>query len=122
MQAQGAYWGSIVVVQIAGLLCCKTRWLSLRSQGLRNSFMNFGIFTELLLVSWLAYCPPIAGGLGTAPVRLVHWFPAIPWAIFILIYDETRKALMRSTSPVKTDPFTGQVTRQAGWLERFTYY
>ena len=121
-QAQGAFWGSIVLVQIAGLLCAKTRWLSLRSQGMTNSFMNFGIFFELLLVSWLAYCPPINSALGTASIRLTHWFPAIPWAIFIFIYDETRKALMRSTSPEKLDPYTGQVTRTPGWLERFTYY
>ena len=121
-QAQGAFWGSIVIVQIAGLLCAKTRWLSLRSQGMKNSFMNFGIFFELLLVSWLAYCPPINGALGTANIRLTHWFCAIPFAIFIFIYDETRKALMRSTSPEKVDPATGQVTRTAGWLERMTYY
>lgn len=89
---------------------------------MRNSFMNFGIFFELLLVSWLAYFPPINYALGTAPIRLVHWFPAIPWAIFIFIYDETRKALMRSTSPTTTNKDTGQVTRKAGWLERFTYY
>ena len=122
LQAQGAFWGSIVLVQIAGLLCAKTRWLSLRSQGMKNSFMNFGIFFELLLVSWLAYCPPINSALGTANIRLTHWFCAIPWAIFIFIYDETRKALMRSTSPEKVDPYTGQVTRTAGWIERFTYY
>jgi sodium/potassium-transporting ATPase subunit alpha len=89
---------------------------------MKNSFMNFGIYFELLLVAWLAYCPPINTALGTANVRLVHWFPAIPWAILIVLYDEIRKALMRSTSPSKTDPNTGRQAREAGWLERFTYY
>jgi len=121
-QSQGAFWGAIVIVQIAGLLCAKTRWLSLRSQGMKNSFMNFGIFFEILLVSWLAYFPPLNFALGTANIRLTMWFPAIPFAILIFIYDETRKALMRSTSPTTTDPFTGQTTRKAGWIERFTYY
>ncbi|GMI07156.1 hypothetical protein TrVE_jg8358 [Triparma verrucosa] len=121
-QSQGAFWGAIVIVQIAGLLCMKTRWLSLRSQGMKNSFMNFGIFFEILLVSWLAYFPPLNYALGTANIRLTMWFPAIPFAIFIFVYDETRKALMRSTSPVTVDKFTGQTTRKAGWIERFTYY
>lgn len=120
--AQGAFFGSIVVGQIAGLLVCKTRWLSITRQGMRNNFMLFGIGTEILLVAWLAYCIPINNGLGTRNIRLVHWFCAIPFAIFIFIYDECRKALMRATSPEKTDPITGQVTREAGWLERNCAY
>ena len=120
--AQGAYWGAIVIGQIAGLIICKTRWLSVAKQGLKNSFMNFGMFFELVLVSWLAYCDPINVGLGTRNIKLVHWFPAIPFAILIVLYDESRKALMRSTSPEKKDPFTGQITRTQGWLEKNTYY
>merc|ERR1711865_236676 len=34
---QAGYWVSIVVVQWADLLICKTRWLSIRAQGLRSS-------------------------------------------------------------------------------------
>mmetsp|Transcript_21755 Transcript_21755/g.33250 ORF Transcript_21755/g.33250 Transcript_21755/m.33250 type:complete len:1380 (+) Transcript_21755:266-4405(+) len=120
--AQGAFFLSIVVGQIAGLLVCKTRWLSVRTQGMRNNVMLFGIGTEILLCGWLAYCIPINDGLGTRNVRLVHWFCAIPFAMFIFIYDESRKAVMRATSPEKTDPITGQVTRKAGWLEQNTYY
>ena len=115
--AQGAFFGSIVVGQIAGLLVCKTRWLSIATQGMRNNFMLFGIGTEILLVAWLAYCIPINSALGTRNIRLVHWFCGIPFAIVIFMYDECRKALMRATSIEKTDPITGQVTRDAGWLE-----
>lgn len=120
--AQGAFFLSIVVGQIAGLLVCKTRWLSVRTQGMRNNVMLFGIGTEIVLCGWLAYCIPINAALGTRNVRLVHWFCAIPFAMFIFIYDESRKAVMRATSPEKIDPITGQVTRKAGWLERNTYY
>ena len=115
--AQGAFFSSIVVGQIAGLLVCKTRWLSITVQGMKNNFMLFGIGTEILLVAWLAYCKPLNDALGTRNIRLVHWFCAIPFAILIFVFDEGRKALMRATSYEKLDPATGQVTRVKGWLE-----
>lgn len=120
--AQGAYWGAIVIGQIAGLIICKTRWLSVTAQGLTNSFMNFGMYFELVLVAWLAYCDPINVGLGTRNIKLVHWFCAIPFAILIVVYDESRKGLMRATSPETKDYETGQIKRKKGWLELNTYY
>lgn len=120
--AQGAFFGSIVVGQIAGLLVCKTRWLSLRTQGMRNRFMLFGIATEIALVLSLAYFKPFNIALGTRNIKMVHWFCAIPFAVIIIVFDETRKALMRITSIETIDPATGQVTRVPGWLERNCAY
>jgi len=120
--AQSAYFVTIVVVQWADLLICKTRWLSITTQGLRNSTLNFGLFFETLLAAWLCYCPAINMGLGTRNMRLVHWLPGLPWSCLIFVYDEARKALMRATSPESVDAGTGQVYRKAGWLERNTYY
>jgi len=120
--AQGAFFGSIVVGQIAGLLVCKTRWLSFMTQGMRNNFMLFGIGTELLLVAWLAYSIPINNALGTRNIRLVHWFCAIPFAVIIFVYDECRKGIMRASSFDKTDSVSGQVTRHIGWIERHCAY
>ena len=37
-------------------------------------------------------------------------------------YDETRKYMMRATSPEVVDAVTGAVQRQAGWIEKSTYY
>jgi len=119
---QAGYWVSIVVVQWADLLICKTRWLSIRAQGLRNSTLNFGLFFETLLAAWLCYCPLIATGLGTRPLRFTHWMPGIPWSILIFVYDECRKYLMRATSPEMIDPETKRVKRAAGWIELNTYY
>jgi len=119
--AQAAFFTSIVVVQWADLLICKTRWLSIRQQGLSNSTLNFGLFFETLLAAWLAYCLPI-NVIGTRNLRLTHWFPGIPFSILIFVYDETRKYLMRSSSPEKISETTGQVTRIPGWLEVNTYY
>merc|ERR1711934_718320 len=52
--AQGAFWMCIVVVQWADLLICKTRWLSIREQGMSNQAMNLGLFFETLLAAYLA--------------------------------------------------------------------
>merc|ERR1712038_1930628 len=41
-----AYFVSIVVVQWADLIICKTRKLSVFQQGMKNHFMNFGLFFE----------------------------------------------------------------------------
>lgn len=79
--AQASFFVAIVVVQWADLMICKTRWLSIRTQGMVNSAMNFGLFFETLLAAWLCYCPPINVGLGTRNLRLVHWFPAMPFSV-----------------------------------------
>ena len=60
--------------------------------------------------------------LGTQPIRFTHWMPGVPWSMMIFMYDETRKSLMRATSPEVVDAVTGAVKRQAGWIEKSTYY
>merc|ERR1719263_254349 len=70
--ARAGYWVSIVVVQWADLLICKTRWLSIRAQGLRNSTLNFGLFFETLLAGWLCYYSVFAAGLPRRPVCREH--------------------------------------------------
>lgn len=120
--SQGAFWMCIVVVQWADLLICKTRWLSIRDQGMSNETMNFGLFFETLLAAWLAYFETFQLAFGTRNIKLVHWFPAMPFSALIFGYDETRKYLMRQTSPVTIDKETGRAVRVQGWLERNTYY
>merc|ERR1711907_546225 len=73
----------IIVVQWADLMICKTRWLSIRQQGMENPAMNFGLLFETILGSFLCYAPGIGVALGTRPIRLTHWVPGAPWAIFI---------------------------------------
>jgi len=120
--AQGAFWGSIVVVQWADLVICKTRWLSIRTQGMSNNVMNFGLFFETMLSAWLAYIPAFNTAFGTRNIRLTHWFCAMPFSMLIFTYDEIRKYLMRTTSPAHIDKQTGRSIREPGWLERNTYY
>jgi sodium/potassium-transporting ATPase subunit alpha len=120
--AQGAFWMCIVVVQWADLVICKTRWLSIVEQGMSNDTMNFGLFFETLLAAYLAYYNPFQLAFGTRNIRTTHWFPAMPFSMLIFGYDEARKFLMRSTSPVSINEKTGRSVRLPGWLERNTYY
>ena len=40
--------------------------------------------------------------------HILHWFPAVPWTMFIFTYDEMRKAIMRQNPD--------------GWLNSYTYW
>merc|ERR1712153_67660 len=119
--SQGAYFISIIVVQWADLLICKTRRLSIVTQGMSNTFMNFGLMFETLLGAYMCYLPGL-DYLGTRPLRFSHWMCAIPFSMAIFLYDETRKYLMRATTVVNYDKLTGAIIAEPGWIERNTYY
>ena len=106
--AQTAYFISIIVVQWADLLIAKTRKLSLFEQGLGNGFMNFGLMFETVLGCILIYVPFLNDVFGTRPLHILHWMPGVPWSIMILVYDETRKYLMRGAP--------------GGWIDTMTYW
>jgi len=103
-----AFFVSIVVVQWADLIICKTRKLSVFQQGMKNHFMNFGICFETVLAIILSYTPGMDKGLRMYPLKLNWWLPAIPFSILIFCYDETRKFFLRRNP--------------GGWIESETYY
>lgn len=94
--AQTAFFVSIVIMQIGGILICKSRTLSLFQHGMRNWVLNFSILSEILLCCCITYLPFIRSAFGTGRLRFVHWLPAVPFSIFIFCYDEIRKAIIRS--------------------------
>ena len=47
--AQTSGFTTIIVVQWADLMICKTRWLSIANQGMVNPLMNFGLLFETIL-------------------------------------------------------------------------
>lgn len=112
--AQTAFFVCIVIVQMGGLLVCKTRLLSFFQQGMKNWVLNVGLIEEVLLCALLCYVPFIQTAFGTRPIRFVHWLPAIPFSIFIFVYDETRKYLIRLGDR------TGN--KLGVWLREFTYW
>uniref|UniRef100_A0A6Q2XGH7 Sodium/potassium-transporting ATPase subunit alpha n=1 Tax=Esox lucius TaxID=8010 RepID=A0A6Q2XGH7_ESOLU len=99
-----SFFVSIVVVQWADLVICKTRRNSVFQQGMKNRILIFGLFAETALAAFLSYCP----GMDIALRMVSWWFCALPYSLLIFIYDEVRKLIIRR-SP-------------GGWVERETYY
>jgi len=91
-----AYFISIIIVQWADLMICKTRTRSLFEQTMTNAFMNYALFFETVLGACLVYLPLLNLMMGTAPLRFVWWTSAIPFSIMIYIYDELRKGVIRN--------------------------
>jgi len=104
-----AFFTSIVVVQWADLLICKTRRLSIFQQGMRNKIMIAGLFEETLLAALLAYMPGTDVALRMYPLEWHWWLVPMPFSLLIFIYDETRKYLLRNNAP-------------GNWVEKETYY
>merc|ERR1711878_129127 len=104
-----AFFVSIVIVQWADLLICKTRKNSLFQQGMSNWVMNFGLCFETALACILSYTPGMDKGLRMYPLKINWWFPGVPFSALIFTYDELRKLLLRTLPP-------------KNWVERETYY
>ena len=107
-RANSAYFISIIIVQWADLMICKTRIRSLFEQGMTNTFMNFALFCETILGAFLVYTPIANTVAGTRPLDFVWWTAAVPFSLFIYIYDEIRKGWIRKY--------------RHGWLKRNTFW
>ena len=101
--AQSAYFYGVVIAQLFNILVCKTRKLSIYTQGLGNTFMLFSMTTEVMLILIAAYCQPFNTAFGTRDNIYMHFgTPVIPFALLQLIIDELRKYLIRNLKPDKT--------------------
>jgi len=103
-----AFFVSIVIVQWADLIICKTRRNSILHQGMRNWVLNFGLVFETLLAAFLSYTPGMDAALRMYPLKFNWWIPALPFSLLIFIYDETRRYILRRNP--------------GGWVELETYY
>jgi sodium/potassium-transporting ATPase subunit alpha len=103
-----AFFVSIVIVQWADLIICKTRRNSILHQGMRNYVLNFGLVFETALAAFLSYCPGMDKGLRMYPLKINWWLPAIPFSILIFVYDEIRRYIIRRNP--------------GGFVELETYY
>ncbi|XP_072513139.1 sodium/potassium-transporting ATPase subunit alpha-1-like isoform X1 [Salminus brasiliensis] len=104
-----AYFVSIVIVQVADTVICKTRVNSIVQQGMRrNKVLMFGIFEEAGLALFLSYCPGMDVALRMYPLKAWWLLCAVPYALLIFFYDEARRYLLRRNP--------------GGWVEKETYY
>ncbi|MBN3275311.1 AT1A1 ATPase, partial [Polyodon spathula] len=92
---QTAFFVSVVVVQWADLIICKTRRNSVFQQGMKNKILIFGLFEETALAAFLSYCPGMDVALRMYPLKPAWWFCAFPYALLIFVYDEIRKLIIR---------------------------
>uniref|UniRef100_A0A8C9TQY8 Sodium/potassium-transporting ATPase subunit alpha n=1 Tax=Scleropages formosus TaxID=113540 RepID=A0A8C9TQY8_SCLFO len=90
-----AFFTSIVIVQWADLIICKTRRNSVFQQGMKNKILIFGLFEETALAAFLSYCPGMDIALRMYPLKPNWWFCAFPYSLLIFIYDEIRKLILR---------------------------
>jgi len=103
-----AFFVSIVIVQWADVIICKTRRLSVFEQGMNNWVLNTGIIFETCLAAFMCYCPGLDLALRTYPLNFTWWLPALPFSLIIWVYDELRRVMLRK--------YPG------GWVEKETYY
>uniref|UniRef100_A0A8C9JZX0 Cation-transporting P-type ATPase C-terminal domain-containing protein n=2 Tax=Panthera TaxID=9688 RepID=A0A8C9JZX0_PANTA len=103
-----AFFVSIVVVQWADLIICKTRRNSIFQQGMKNNILIFGLVEETFLAVFLSYTPGMDMALRMYPLKTAWWLCATPYSALIFIYDEIRRLIIRR--------------HPGGWLERETYY
>jgi len=116
--AQSGYLVSIVCVQWADLMICKTRNLSLAQQGMDNSFGNFGLFSETALVAILLYVPFLNVALGTRQIPFPHFaVPSMTFFVSIFFYDELRKIYLRNGMTRENGKL-----KLKGWIVQNTYY
>ncbi|XP_016070203.1 PREDICTED: sodium/potassium-transporting ATPase subunit alpha-4 [Miniopterus natalensis] len=105
---QTAFFVSIVVVQWADLIICKTRRNSVFQQGMKNKVLICGILEETLLAAFLSYTPGMDLAMRMYPLKILWWLCATPYSLLIFVYDEMRKLAIRH--------------HPGGWVERETYY
>ncbi|XP_037068453.1 sodium/potassium-transporting ATPase subunit alpha-B-like [Pollicipes pollicipes] len=105
---QTAFFVSIVIVQWADAIICKTRRNSIFTHKMKNGMFNFGLVFETLIACALSYCPGTDTLFKMYPLRWNWWITAVPFSLLIWTYDECRRYTLR--------------TIPGGWCEKETYY
>ena len=87
---------AIVLMQMVNVFLCRSRRDSVFTQPLvRNRLLLTGVAAEFLLILLIAYTWAGQTVFGTAPIALAAWFAVVPFAVTMLIAEETRKAIVR---------------------------
>ncbi|XP_012273632.1 sodium/potassium-transporting ATPase subunit alpha-2-like [Orussus abietinus] len=94
-EARTGYFISIVILQMVDLIICKTRRNSIFQQGMNNWFLNFSIVFEVVLTGILLYVPGMNKVIKTMPLDAFWYWPCLPYAIFLWVYDEIRRLIIR---------------------------
>ncbi|KAF7398681.1 hypothetical protein HZH66_006578 [Vespula vulgaris] len=94
-EARTGYFLSVVITQMVDLIMCKTRRNSIFQQGMDNWFLNFSFVFEIILTAMLLYIPGTEKVLKTMALDLYWYWPCLPLALFLWVYDEFRRLCIR---------------------------
>lgn len=94
-QATTVTFVGIVLAQVANVFACRSDHLSVSKLGWRtNPLIWWGILTELIILSLIAYTPIGNEIFGTSPLPLWIFGPLALGALAILLAEEGRKAIV----------------------------
>ena len=98
LQATTACLAGIIATQLANVFTCRSPSISITTLGLfSNPLVLVGIATELALAGIIIYTPVGNAIFGCAPVSADVWLMLVPFALLLLVADETRKFFVRRT-------------------------
>lgn len=96
LQATTVCLTGIIVTQIANVMVCRSRLLSILSLSIRTNYLILlGIATEIALLILIVYTSPGNIIVGTAPIPFKAWLFFIPFALLLLGMEEMRKFIIR---------------------------
>lgn len=96
LQATTACLAGIIATQVANVFTCRSPVLSITTLGfLSNRLVLIGIATELALACFIIYTPPGNSIFGCSPIGISVWLLLVPFALLLLVADETRKFFVR---------------------------
>jgi sodium/potassium-transporting ATPase subunit alpha len=96
MQATTACLTAIIVTQVANVFACRSFRESLFTIGIFTNRLIFaGITIELLLQLFIVYHPFGNEIFSTAPLPWNTWLMLIPFALFLLLAEESRKIIAK---------------------------
>ncbi len=108
MQAITAFFGAVIVCQIANVFTSRTRKQSIFTKGLlSNKYVLIGIASELIILSFIMWHPFAHRVFNTAALDLQYIMLALPFALLLLLSDEVRKYSIRRE--------VGIVNKLLGW-------
>ncbi len=100
LQATTACLAGIIATQIANVFACRSPNISIFTLGLlSNRLVLAGIASELLLAAFIIYTPLGNSLFACAPIGVDVLLLLIPFALLLLVFDETRKYFVRRSAP-----------------------
>ncbi len=96
MQATTVCLTGIIVTQVANVMVCRSRLLSVFSLPVKTNYIILlGIAIEITLLILIVYTSPGNIIVGTSPIPVKAWLFFIPFALLLLGMEEIRKFIVR---------------------------